>query len=84
MKSYILTVEYDELRLVVSEYAGQKWKCRDRIKVTSIEQLRKELDELAAPNPRCVLHVMCSSSLDFPEESTSDKSVIALCKQIRE
>lgn len=27
--------------------------------------------------------VMCSSSMDFPEENTTDPAVIALCNQIR-
>jgi hypothetical protein len=27
--------------------------------------------------------VMCSASMDFPEESTHDAAVIALCREIR-
>jgi len=29
-------------------------------------------------------YFMCSSSLDFPEDSTNDQDIIALCRSLRE
>ena len=46
----------------------------DAVEITSLDQLA----QLAGGDD-----VLCSSSVDFPEESTADPGVIALCRQLR-
>lgn len=53
--------------------------------VRSVEALDAFLQEAAnkAGVERKALSVMCSSSIDFPEDTTKDKAVIKLCNEIR-
>jgi len=47
------------------------------VKITKYDELIDILDESGETM------VMCSSTLDFPEESTSDPAIITLCRRIR-
>jgi len=43
----------------------------------------QNIDEFNAFDFSNIDGVMCSSSVDFPEEDTNDKNVIALCHALR-
>jgi len=61
----------DDGKLVVSKDRGED---REEILVTDLEHLKGIVKKDI---------LMCSSTLDFPEEYTTDQEVIKLCDQIR-
>jgi hypothetical protein len=75
MKRIYLTVKDDGLEVIYGEPNG---RVEDRALITHA----KELHEFFLAHPDTDL-VLCSSSLDFPEEYTSNKEIIELCDDIR-
>ena len=61
----------DDGKLVVSKDRGED---REEILVTDLEHLKGIVKKNI---------LMCSSTLDFPEEYTKDQEVIKLCDEIR-
>lgn len=53
-------------------YDGQRYR---PLQVTNLVELQAELDRLGI--------IMVSSSIDHPEEYTTDANVIALCRELR-
>lgn len=72
MNTYFMTVN-DDGKLILSMRRQDDTSDVDVV-ITSMEQLRN----LAGEN-----QIMCSSTVDFPEEYTEDPKVIAMCNLIR-
>ena len=78
INTFFLTVESDGLDVLHDGPTGDKIRHR----VRSYDELIKYVSSQASGPIEDVV-VMCSSSLDFPDESTDDLAVIALADKVR-
>ncbi len=77
MTTITVTIEDQELRAYQRDEEENH-----STRITSVQDLQDLVDRLADETGREIT-VMCSSSLDFPEEYTEDQELINLCHQIR-